>query len=339
MLIPSAAALIHDTFPAHQRARAIGAFGTGPILGVGIAYAMSGRLLRNANELFYLPVFGDIKGWNFVCIILGLVGFAFPILLLTVPEPRKTRPKAEIIPIRVLVTKAWRQRRVLMITWTMIVLVGVFGSAWLTFTLPFFGAQGMKQSTAAFVLSISEPLSGLAGALVIGYICDKLVARDVIYGNLSVNVVIVSVWVLNSCVRSLYSEEVLAYIHQSISVFCVGGFIGLVIAFVQSLAPPGSQALFVASFQVFVSVGFFIGPLLVGIIVDGGLKLQMALLIVTLVAGLSGIGVAVIVRWVAPKWIVNFSDEDNSMLVRSAIDNIFETSDDLVTDDTDYASL
>jgi len=77
--VPASISLISDLFPARRRATAIGLFFTAGPVGFAISFAAGGYLVANF-------------GWRMAFLAAGIPGFILAILLLSVREPRSSRP-------------------------------------------------------------------------------------------------------------------------------------------------------------------------------------------------------------------------------------------------------
>ncbi|WP_028081249.1 spinster family MFS transporter [Solimonas soli] len=100
-LSPAAYSLITDYFPRERRASAISLFGSGVYIGSGAAYLLGGAIIHYASThpLPTLPLVGAPKPWQFVFLLLGVVGAVFSVVLLAIREPvrgarRSTTPFA-----------------------------------------------------------------------------------------------------------------------------------------------------------------------------------------------------------------------------------------------------
>lgn len=103
-LSPAAYSMITDYFPKELRATAISVYSMGIYLGSGLAFLVGGAVIQFASTRgeLVLPLAGEIRPWQLVFFILGIVGVAFSVLLLIIREPARTtqhvaRPLADVI--------------------------------------------------------------------------------------------------------------------------------------------------------------------------------------------------------------------------------------------------
>ncbi|WP_043312047.1 MFS transporter [Pseudomonas sp. ML96] len=90
-LSPAAYSLIADSFPPNRRATAMAVYGMGVYLGSGIAFLLGGLVIQFASAQgdVHLPVFGEVRPWQLIFLILGAAGVLFTLLMLAVREPAR----------------------------------------------------------------------------------------------------------------------------------------------------------------------------------------------------------------------------------------------------------
>jgi MFS family permease len=91
-LSPPAFSLIADYFPPRRLAAAMSIFGTGIFLGAGLAYFIGGTIIEAFQDMqpWHLPVFGEMRPWQSVLLVVGAPGLLIALLMLTVREPPRT---------------------------------------------------------------------------------------------------------------------------------------------------------------------------------------------------------------------------------------------------------
>ncbi len=94
-LTPSAWSMIADSFPARMIPVAFSIFMMGPYLGGGLALIFGGLLLDAAAhwDLDAVPLFGALKPWQLVFLLVGAPGVIVALLLLLVREPARRESK------------------------------------------------------------------------------------------------------------------------------------------------------------------------------------------------------------------------------------------------------
>src|SRR6185295_17903728 len=90
-LSPAAYSMIADSFPPHRRARPLGVYAAGAIVGVGLALIIGGAVVAWANTAppVVLPGFGALKVWQLTFVIVSLPGPVLALALLCAREPRR----------------------------------------------------------------------------------------------------------------------------------------------------------------------------------------------------------------------------------------------------------
>ena len=90
-LAPAAYSLIVDCFARDRRATALSVFGLGIYLGVGLAFMLGGAVITYAmqQDTALSALLGAARPWQTVFLCLGVAGFLFAPVLLTVREPSR----------------------------------------------------------------------------------------------------------------------------------------------------------------------------------------------------------------------------------------------------------
>ena len=102
-LSPAAYSILADSFPPQKRATAISVYGIGVYIGIGMAYLLGGAIITwaNARGDVILPLFGHIKPWQVIFLVLGALGILFALPLLAIKEPtRKGAGAGVVVPLK-----------------------------------------------------------------------------------------------------------------------------------------------------------------------------------------------------------------------------------------------
>jgi MFS family permease len=88
---PATFSLLADTFPPAKLPKAMATMNIGFMFAVGLSYLVGGYLLRSlATPEYTLPVFGTVRSWQLVFLILAIPDLLLGVLVLTtVLEPRR----------------------------------------------------------------------------------------------------------------------------------------------------------------------------------------------------------------------------------------------------------
>ena len=90
-LSPAAYSMIADSFPPEKRARPLGVYAIGAILGVGLALIIGGAVVHWASSAppVVLPVIGELKTWQLAFLVVSVPGPLLALLLLPMREPAR----------------------------------------------------------------------------------------------------------------------------------------------------------------------------------------------------------------------------------------------------------
>ena len=97
VLSPAAISLIGDYFPPSRRGFAVGCFLSGIAIGIGSSILIGGAVLNfvEMGVLAGTPL-GALAPWRLVLLLIGVPGLAWALLLLTIREPARRGPEAQI---------------------------------------------------------------------------------------------------------------------------------------------------------------------------------------------------------------------------------------------------
>lgn len=100
VLSPAAYSIIADSFPRRQLGLAMGLFGLGSATGAGLAFMIGGGVvaLVAGAETMNLPIFGDVRPWQFAFIVAGLPGLFIALAFLFIPDPGHASRATMVIP-------------------------------------------------------------------------------------------------------------------------------------------------------------------------------------------------------------------------------------------------
>ncbi|MES2056540.1 MAG: MFS transporter [Pseudomonadota bacterium] len=94
---PASISMISDYFDRRRRGRAISIYMAGPYLGAGLAFLVGGNLvgwLTSMGHTHFLGV-GPFEVWQMAFFLVGIPGFIFAALMLTIREPARTERVAK----------------------------------------------------------------------------------------------------------------------------------------------------------------------------------------------------------------------------------------------------
>ena len=98
-LVPCIYSLLADYFPPHRRGLAMGVFGSGVYLGMGLALIVGGTLLQFFGKLgdVALGFLGSFSAWQLIFLLVGAPGLVLAALVALIWEPRR-RSRGGFVP-------------------------------------------------------------------------------------------------------------------------------------------------------------------------------------------------------------------------------------------------
>jgi MFS family permease len=196
-LTAPAVSLLADYFPRERLNSAMSVYSMGVFLGSGLAYLVGGWVVGIAASLasWHISWLGVIRPWQWVFLLVGVVGLFIALLMLTVCEPARARdsagtPAEKRQPLAVFFGYVGANRR----TFATVSLGFAFSAtvnygiaAWLvTFFARAYGWTPMRAGAAQGLLTMTV---GTVGVLCGGRVADALVRRGRADGALRVGVI------------------------------------------------------------------------------------------------------------------------------------------------------
>ena len=89
---PATASMLRDALSPERRGRGFAVFAMAPMIGTGLAMLAGGGMVAaiGALHVHALPLIGELKPWQIVFILFGLIGLPAAALILATAEPRRT---------------------------------------------------------------------------------------------------------------------------------------------------------------------------------------------------------------------------------------------------------
>jgi MFS family permease len=293
-LSPSANSLIADYFPPEKLATAMSVFTSGVFLGAGLAYFIGGTVIQalGNSEPWHLPLFGEIRTWQRVFIVVGIPGLLLALLTLTIREPRRSLPAGSKVHAATMREVTDWLRRHARAYWTFGVGVSVystvnFGTAF-WFPAFFERSHGWSPGKIGLLMGGATAVFGVIGVLAGGRLADWFRSRGREDGNL----IVLIISAVGSIVAGLplyltTSESVLIAALIVTNIVAAAPF-GAAAAAMQEMSPShmrGQAAAFLGFLLNF--VGLSLGPTATGLLTDkvfrDPAKVALSLLVMTLV--------------------------------------------------------
>jgi MFS family permease len=178
-LTPAAYSMLSDYFPKEKLPAAMGVYQIGLYLGGASALIIGGLISTQIppSSTVLVPIFGAMKGWQVVFLLLGLPGIVLTGLMLTIREPlrRGAAVAQEKVPLSELFAHIGQRKGAyigITLGFALMIFIGNGTSVW----IPAFLQRTFGWTTAQ-VGSHYGPivfLCGTSGALVGGFVASKL---------------------------------------------------------------------------------------------------------------------------------------------------------------------
>jgi len=194
-LVPCIYSLLADYFPAHRRGLAMGVFGSGVYIGMGLALVVGGTVLQMLARFGDVTIgpLGTFSSWQLVFCIVGAPGLLLAAFVLLLWEPRrgqyaKTRAKTTVLTRESGVLVTWREGRRaiaghhLAAAFLAMALYGMV--AWAPEYLR--RAFGVETAVGGYEIGIVLAVFGTSGVIAGGVLSDRLLRRGIAAARLIV---------------------------------------------------------------------------------------------------------------------------------------------------------
>lgn len=292
-LSPAAYSMIADSFPQSARARAMGVYAMGAIMGVGLALMIGGMIVEWTAAIppVELPVVGALKGWQLAFLAVSVPGPLIMLVLLFVREPVRQgvahMPREAPEPIVPFLRAQGPLLALLTVGYSML---GLVIAAYLTWIPAFLTrVHGWQVGEVGLIFGGLLVLCSTLGVLLGGAISAWFIrrgrpdgiVRTAIYGGLFCFPFAVSM--------PLVAADEMAVLLLGLACLGFGIFQGLPAATLQSITPNRLRARILALYLLVGNlVAFTIGPTAVALISDYWLrdpaKIGVAIAICSVVA-------------------------------------------------------
>jgi MFS family permease len=264
---PAAQSMISDSFPYQRRAMSQSIFAAGMLLGGAAGLAFGG-------------IMGELHGWKFTFVIVGVVCFIPGLLVLRLPEPPR-RPRSEVVPLSSLLSVP--AYLAMIVAGTMITFASVSLLTWGTDFAVNYKEFSLRE--AALSLAVVALLSLLLGVLTGGYLADRI-QKKYPYGRILV-IAAAFLFAAPFVLLAIQSDEKWVFL---IALF-IGGFFmswyhGPVTAVLCDLTPQRAHATAIGVYMFVTQLLGALGPQLVGKISDASdLQLGLQVAVAVMVCG------------------------------------------------------
>lgn len=297
-LSPAAYSLIADSFPAERRATAISVYSMGVYLGSGLAFLVGGLVIQFASAQgdVLLPVFGEVRPWQLIFLILGGAGVLFTLLMLAVKEPARRGAGAGVaVPLSEVARYIRANRRTVLLHnfgFAGLAFAGYGSAAWVpTF---YIRTYGWDAGQVGIVYGCIVAVFGCLGIVFGGRLADWMARRGYRDANMRVGLFAALGALPLVLLYPLMGSAFWASVLLAPTVFCLSMPFGVAPAAIQEIMPNAMRGQASAIYLFVITlIGLGIGPTAVALVTDfvfaDDNALRYSLLIVTALAVLMSI--------------------------------------------------
>jgi MFS family permease len=270
-LTPSAHSLLADLFPRDKQARAISIYQAGIAMGQGFALLIGGYVIHAVSKMpdVTAPIFGQIRSWQLVFVIIGAPGLLLALLALTIKEPLRRTPKTDVPSVTEALVFMMRNKRAFG-GW----MLGTALFATVTFGFPawmptvFIRKFGMTASEVGASYGAMMLVLGPIGMISAGSLTDYLFKRGIRDAHWRVIMGLGLVAVPFIIAAPLVESRTLAFVCLGFEIFLMN--MGGVNGAAQVMAAPPRLRGQVTAIYFFLSalLGFGLGPTIVALMTD-----------------------------------------------------------------------
>jgi MFS family permease len=274
-LSPAAYSMISDSFPVHQRAKAMSVYSMGLYLGVGVALLAGGLIIDFVESVgtVTLPLVGELYSWQVTFIAVASPGLVFFVMVMALREPPRQGVKhgdAQGVPLRE--AMAWFiQRKRFYLSFYLAMACLVFYTYSLNAWIPSFLIRTYDWST----LQVSQNyglavlLFGPSGILVGGWIASARTKRGDGLANARMLSVAFAGLLIPAATMTLVDSAWLALGIIALVQFVSGLPLGVAIAAVHEVTPNRLRAQSVSMYFFVINLlGLGLGPTTVALLTD-----------------------------------------------------------------------
>ena len=273
-LAPAAISILSDTFDRARLPIAIAIFGSAPFIGVGLANLLGGLVVAHleASPALTLPLFGTMKSWQAMFVIVGAPGLLLALLTLSLREPLRTGRAnvGEAMTIRDAARFFAGRGRFL--TWHFIGFTAMAMQGWAIFywVVEFFLREhGATRAAVGFQFGLIALVIGTAGGVFAGQLAARMMREGRPDATLRLVLVAVLALIPVGVAAFLVPGYAPAMALVAVAIFFMGWPNGLGTAALQFIVPNELRGQVMALYFVVVNfLSYTLGPLLGGVISD-----------------------------------------------------------------------
>jgi MFS family permease len=274
-LYPAAISILSDYFDRTRLPLALSIFSSAPFLGIGLANILGGLVIRAlaGSPAMALPLFGVVRSWQAMFIIVGLPGFLLALLILTVREPRRTgQAQPAAAGANRMAALTFFRTRAVYLTFVFGAMIAMAVQAWAFFfwiVELLVREHHVARSVVGMGFGVGALVFGTAGSLAAGIVSGRMMRAGKADATLRLSLWTTLLLLPIGIATPLVPDFGLAMVLVCLTLFLMGWPGGLLTAAMQLIVPNEFRGRMVALYFICVNfVSFSCGPLLGGFISD-----------------------------------------------------------------------
>lgn len=277
-LPPAAISMLSDYFDRARFPLAMGIYSASPFIGVGLANILGGAVVNTLEAMpqITLPLFGDLRSWQAMFIIVGAPGILLALATLTVREPVRTGRAvtapgaAQGMPLREAVKFVAGRRRFLTFHFLGFTALATQGWALFYWVVEFFIREhGADRGTVGLTFGIIALVLGTTGSIVAGLISGRMMRAGTADATLRLVMLTTLALMPLGVAAFLVPDYAAAMGLVAVASFFMGSPAGLGTSALQMIVPNELRGQIIALYLVVVNfLSLSLGPLLGGLISD-----------------------------------------------------------------------
>lgn len=274
-LAPAAISMLSDYFDRHRLPLAIAIFGAAPFIGVGLANLLGGLVIAKLEAMpeIVLPLFGTMRSWQAMFVIVGAPGLLLAIVALTVREPKRIgRIDAGAKGMTLREAAGFFAGRRRFLTYHFIGFTALAMQGWAIFywVIEFFLREhGAERAAVGFTFGLIALVIGTAGGVFAGQLSARMMQAGRPDATLRLVLAATIALIPVGVAAFLVPSYALAMVLVAVAIFFMGWPNGLGTAALQFIVPNELRGQVMALYYVVVNfLSYTLGPLLGGLISD-----------------------------------------------------------------------
>ena len=291
-LSPAAYSMIADLFPKHKLAMANSVYNMGIFIGSGLAFLIGGLVINlvKVEELWHIPIIGEVFPWQMVFFFVGLPGILIVFLISRIKEPIRqglSDEKASFAQTWKFIGKNAKMYVNLNLGLAFLTLVNYANAAWIPSF--FVRTYGWSASKAGAYFGLIVVVFGTLGLYFGGRLADNLVRKGYADGRVRACVILIGAFLAIGWVYTLMPSGEWAIVAMIPVSFLTSSPFGAGTAAIAEVTPNRMRALASALYLFTVNLlGLVFGPLSVALLTDkffhDTTMIRYSILIVTVLA-------------------------------------------------------